>query len=307
MKNYELLDAIGGIDAHYVNAADQPAGRKRSSRIIRWIVVAACMCLTVGIVIIPQLTNILQNKGGSDHQTHEDPDYLVQDIANLEFNGAYYEATDIPEVLERFGLPTVITEDMAGEHFGYLQTDGGAGYKESAVETDIELMQYAPASCRGVYIIRDGNKYLAALFCNIISLDSNASAEMETLYEFYGIQSADDIISITEVDRNRDKTIGNVITDSHEIATFYEISNQLACYGNDDFQAIVFDGIPEEQQPEAHTKFADDLKVIRIETKEGLRFFIEAYPAYGWIYGNGTLSYYQIDNQMSEWLNYNLQ
>jgi len=306
MKNYELLEAVGGIDPQYINTADQPAGRKRNGRIIRWIAVAACMCLAVGIVI-PQLTNIFQNKGGSDQQTYDGPDSLVQDISNLEFNGAYYEATDIPEVLERFGLPTVITENMTGGHLGYLQPDGGAGYKGSAVETDIELMQYAPAACRGVYIIRDGNKYLAALFCNIIPLDSNANVEMETLYEFYGIHSADDIISITEVDWNRDKIIGNLITDSHEVAAFYEISTQLTCYGNDDFQSIVFDGIPEEQQPEAHTKFADDLRVIRIETKEGLRFYIELYPTFGWIYGNGTLSYYQIDDQMSEWLKYNLQ
>ena len=242
MKNYELLEAVGGIDPQYINTADQPAGRKRNGRIIRWIAVAACMCLAVGIVI-PQLTNIFQNKGGSDHQIYEGSDYLVQDISILEFNGACYEAIDIPEVLERFGLPTVITEDMAGEHLGYLQSDGGAGYKESAVETDIELMQYAPASCRGVYIIRDGNKYLAALFCNIISLDSNAGTEMETLYEFYGIQSADDIISITEMDWNRDNKIGNAVTDSREVEQFYEISNRLTCYGNDDFQAIVFQSI----------------------------------------------------------------
>jgi hypothetical protein len=196
---------------------------------------------------------------------------------------------------------------MTGGHLGYLQPDGGAGYKGSAVETDIELMQYAPAACRGVYIIKDGNKYLAALFCNIIPLDSNANAEMETLYTFYGIESADDIISIAEVDWSRDKIIGNVITDSHEVAAFYEISTQLNCYGNDDFQAIVFDNIPEEQQPEAHRKFADNLRVIRIETNKGLRFYIELYPTYGWIYGNGTLSYYQIDEQMSEWLNDNLQ
>jgi hypothetical protein len=81
----------------------------------------------------------------------------------------------------------------------------------------------------------------------------------------------------------------------------------LNCYGNDDFQAIVFDNITEEQQPEAHRKFADNLRVIRIETNKGLRFYIELYPTYGWIYGNGTLSYYQIDEQMSEWLNDNLQ
>ena len=92
-----------------------------------------------------------------------------------------------------------------------------------------------------------------------------------------------------------------------EIAEFYDISKALADYGNDDFQAIVFDGIPEDQQPETHTKFADDLRVIRIETKNGLRFYIDVHPTYGWIFGNGTLSYYQINEQMSDWLSQNLK
>lgn len=306
MKDYELLDAVGGIEAEYVNAADRPAAKKSTRRVLRWVAVAACLCLAVGIAV-PRLTDVFRNKGGSDPLIHEGPDSLVQEISNLEFNGAYYEATDIPEALERYGLPTVITEDMAGEHLAYLQSDGGAGYRGSAVETDIELMQYAPAPCRSVYIIRDGSKYFAALFCNVIHLDSNASTGMETLYGFYGIESADDIISITEVDWNRDKAVGYAITGSHEIAEFYDISKALADYGNDDFQAIVFDGIPEDQQPETHTKFADDLRVIRIETKNGLRFYIDVHPTYGWIYGNGTLSYYQINEQMSDWLSQNLK
>ena len=165
---------------------------------VRWVAVAACLCLAVGIAV-PRLIDVFQNKGGIPSQTYDGPDSLVQEIAALEFNGAYYEATDIPEALERYGLPTVITENMAGKHLSYLEPNGGAGYKESATETDIELLEYAPASCRGVYVIRDGSKYLAALFCNILSLDDNASTGMETLYGFYGIESPDDIVSITEV------------------------------------------------------------------------------------------------------------
>jgi hypothetical protein len=230
----------------------------------------------------------------------------VQEISALEFNGAYYEATDIPEALERYGLPTVITENMAGKHLSYLEPNGGAGYKESATETDIELFEYAPASCRGVYVIKDGNKYLAALFCNIFSLDDNTSTGMETLYGFYGIESPDDIVSITEVDWNRDKAVGNTVTEKSEIAAFYNLSSSLTSYGNDDFQKIVFDSIPEDQQVKTHTDFANDLKMIRIETKDGLRFYIEVHPSFGWIYGNGTLSYYQIDAQMASWIAGNL-
>lgn len=272
---------------------------------VRWVAVAACLCLAVGIAV-PRLIDVFQNKGGIPSQTYDGPDSLVQEIAALEFNGAYYEATDIPEALERYGLPTVITENMAGKHLSYLEPNGGAGYKESATETDIELLEYAPASCRGVYVIRDGSKYLAALFCNILSLDDNASAGMETLYGFYGIESPDDIVSITEVDWNRDKAVGSTVTEKSEIAAFYNLSNSLTSYGNDDFQKIVFDSIPEDQQVKTHTDFANDLKMIRIETKDGLRFYIEVHPSFGWIYGNGTLSYYQIDAQMASWIAGNL-
>ena len=272
---------------------------------VRWVAVAACLCLAVGIAV-PRLIDVFQNKGGIPSQTYDGPDSLVQEISALEFNGAYYEATDIPEALERYGLPAVITENMAGKHLSYLEPNGGAGYKESATETDIELLEYAPASCRGVYVIRDGSKYLAALFCNILSLDDNASTGMETLYGFYGIESPDDIVSITEVDWNRDKAVGSTVTEKSEIAAFYSLSNSLTSYGNDDFQKIVFDSIPEDQQVKTHTDFANDLKMIRIETKDGLRFYIEVHPSFGWIYGNGTLSYYQIDAQMASWIAGNL-
>ena len=272
---------------------------------VRWVAVAACLCLAVGIAV-PRLIDVFQNKGGIPSQTYDGPDSLVQEIAALEFNGAYYEATDIPEALERYGLPTVITENMAGKHLSYLEPNGGAGYKESATETDIELLEYAPASCRGVYVIRDGSKYLAALFCNILSLDDNASTGMETLYGFYRIESPDDIVSITQVDWNPDKAVGSTVTEKSEIAAFYNLSNSLTSYGNDDFQKIVFDSIPEDQQVKTHTDFANDLKMIRIEAKDGLRFYIEVHPSFGWIYGNGTLSYYQIDAQMASWIAGNL-
>lgn len=305
MKNYELLDAVGGIDAEFVYAADRPDSHKRTGLVIKWVAAVACLCLVVA-TSIPYISNIFRGKGGVDTQTEYNENSLVQDMANLEFNGAYYEATDIPEVLERYGLPSVISEDMAGKHLAYLQSDGGAGYKESAVETDIELFQYSPVDCRGVYIIRDGEKYFAALFCNIVSLDSDSNAEMATLYQFYGIDGSDDIATIAEVDWNRNSIVGDVITDKSEISAYYDISTVLTSYGNDSFQAIVFDGIPEDQQAKTHTDFADDLKVIRIETIDGLRFYIDFHPTFGWIYGDGTLSYYRIDENMSDWIARNM-
>ena len=302
MKGYELLDAVGGIDAEFVKAADRPVKRKQLPRVVGWIATAACLCLVIGI-IVPHITG----KGGLDTPISEGEDSVVKDMVSLEFNGAYYEATDIPEVLERFGLPTVLTEKLAGDRLSWLTSDNRVHYQESVAETEIELLEYAPSPCRGVYIIRDGSKYYAALFCGINALDSNASTELETLYQIYGIQAVEDLVSIAEVDWNRNKVIGDAVTDQDELAEFFQASKALTSHGNDSFQGITFDGIPEEQQAEKHIAFANDLRELRLETKDGLRFYIGVFPTFGWISGDGVLSYYQINEQMEAWLERNLR
>ena len=59
MKDYELLDDLGGIDPDYVNAADRPPAGKRQKRSFRWIAAAAALLvLTAGALrfLIPQGT-----------------------------------------------------------------------------------------------------------------------------------------------------------------------------------------------------------------------------------------------------------
>src|SRR5699024_5486426 len=175
-----------------------------------WGVLASCICLVVSITI-----PILHYKAGPDKQDS------VQAMAVLLFNGMYYEAVDVPEVLEKYGLPSEITVDMAGEHLEYLKSDGGAGYECTPIETDIELYQYAPSPCRGVLVLRDGERWYAALFCNFYQFDSNTSVELTELYRVYGIESADDIASITEMGDSNWREIGKSVTDRQEISEFY--------------------------------------------------------------------------------------
>ncbi len=68
----------------------------------------------------------------------------------------------------------------------------------------------------------------------------------------------------------------------------------------------MFEGIPEGNQPEAHDAFAYDRRNLRIETADGLFFFIAFYPGYDWIDGGGTMSYFKIDEQMHNWIERNL-
>lgn len=294
MTNENILDAIGGINENAVQDA-KAYKRPKSKRWFRWCAAAACLCLAVGIAIPG-----LRHKGGIDHQ---DP---LQTIAAFAFNGKFYEAVEAPEILEKYGLPTEITEDMAGDHVSYLRSDGGDGYECTPMETDIELYQYSPAASDGVYVLRNGETWCAALFCNFYQFDSNTNCSLTELYRVYGIESADDIKSITEMDNNNENETGTPVVERQEITEFYNMTIALGSYGNDDFQAEVFGNIPEEKQQEAHSAFADDRRGLCIETEEGLRFFIAFYPSYGWIEGGGTMSYFKVDTRMHDWIVRNL-
>jgi hypothetical protein len=295
MKKEEFSEVFGDINENYVKEAET-IKKTRKPAWLKWGAMAACLCLVVSIAI-----PVLHHKVGPGS---EDP---VHDIAALEYNGKFYEAVNIPEVLEKYGLPSKITADMAGEHLEYLKSDGGVGYECTASQTDIELYQYAPSVCDGVYLLRDDETWYAALFCNFYQFDSNTSVELTELYRVYGIESANDIAAITEMDWNRSKEVGIPVVNQQEITEFYDMTVALWSYGNDDFQEQMFDGYPdEESQQKAHIAFADDYRCLRIETADGLRFFIGFYPSFDWIYGGGTMSYFKIDEQMHAWIDRNL-
>lgn len=294
MTNENILDAIGGINENAVQDA-KAYKRPKSKRWLKWGAMAACLCLVVGIAI-----PILHHKGGIDHQ---DP---LQDTAAFELNGKFYEVVETPEVLEKYGLPSKITEDLAGDHVAYLKSDGDDSYECTPIETDMELYQYNPAASDGVYVLRNGETWCAALFCNFYQFDSNTNCSLTELYRVYGIESADDIKSITEMDNNNENETGTPVVERQKITEFYNMTIALGSYGNDDFQAEVFGNIPEEKLQEAHSAFAENQRNLRIETKDGLRFFIAFYPSYNWIYGGGTMSYFKIDNQMRNWIERNV-
>ena len=295
MNRKDLYNGFNEVDDDILERSETITKKSKRPAWFKWGAVAACLCLVIGIAI-----PVLHPKGGPDNQ---DP---AQAIAALEYNGKFYEAVDIPEVLEKYGLPPKITADMAGEHLEYLKSDGGVGYECTASQTDIELYQYAPSVCDGVYVLRDGDTWYAALFCNFYQFDSNTSVELTELYRVYGINSADDIASITEMDNSNNREIGKPVTDRQEIEEFYAMTIALWSYGNDDYQELMYGDIPEEEQPEFHSAVADDRRNLRIETTDGLRCFIAFYPSYGWINGGGTMSYFKIDEQMHDWIDRNL-
>lgn len=293
MNSKTLYLAFSGVDEALLERSEAAPVTRHAP--MRWMTLAACLCL-VATLLFPTVRGLLKGHGG-DHK---------RPLATLEYGGKFYEAVDDPAILEKYGLPRQITAEMAGEQLIYLTGDKERGYDCTAKQTDKVLCHYAPAPGDAVYIVQDGSAYLAAIFCNFYQFDSNTSCELTELYRVYRISSAEDIASITEVDRHREKTIGTPLTDRQEIGEFYDRTIALWSYGNDDFQKAMFGGCTsEEEQLALHTAFAEDSRVLRLETAEGLRFYLNFYPTYRWIYGGGTMSYFQIDEPLLQWFDRN--
>ena len=320
MTEKELLRAIGGIDDELIEEAApaEPAKRKqpvilflrRNAKVLVPLAAAVAVGLFFGIRYLGRTGPDVQQAPpvlGTDSQTPGGTNDLLTEQPLLEYQGCYYSVTDDAQVLQRYGLPGELTEDLAGEHVCYLASAGEADYEVAEEETGAELLRYAPSDCDAVYLVRNGDRYAAAIFGNVIHYgDTNETTEFGELYRIYGIGSAEDIAGIVPVDWNRDEETGTPVTDREEIAEFYRLTAETPAVGNDDFQSSVFGGIDEAQQSEAHTKFADDTRVLRIETKDGLRFYIDVYPSYGWMYAGGTLSYFGIDDGTENWLQKNI-
>ena len=296
MKTPRMAEAMNYIDDDLVSGAITYT-RKKNTGWVKWCALAACLCLVISIAI-----PVLQHKGGHDP---------VGDTAPFFFNGCYYETVDDPAILEIYGLPKKITADMAGDHAAYIDVNfeqGFASFEETPIKTDNELYVYAPAPSRGIYVYREGDKYMAAIFCNFETFgSSNTNYELKELYRIFNVSQAGDIASISEVDWHREEVIGATVTDAKEIQEFYDMTMVLDSYGNDDFQNQMFSGYPsEEKQMEAHTAFAGDCRKLRVETKGGLRFYVSLYPSFSWMHASGTMSYYKIDDSMHDWINRNL-
>ena len=129
---------------------------------------------------------------------------------------------------------------------------------------------------------------------------SDGSVPLADLFRVYGIKDAGDIVSVCEYR----ETLGipgirNRITDRAAIDAFFQAAVPLEPYGNDGFQKAEIEVFPTEEERVRHYgELADDRLTLRIETAEGLFFYIHAYPSYGWLYSQ---CYYAFDDAMRSW------
>lgn len=330
MTSEMLYELLGDIDESF--AAESEIHRGPGKTIwLRWAAAAACLCLAAGAAIpmvgdaswwsdttpavdpndrqetaLPEQSDLRENANSVPGQMDpwEDAD-LIPVASVLEYNGAYYEVLRDPKALAVFGLPAGLSADMAGELLTCLELDGEGGYECVAYKTDAGLYRYASAAGDAVYMLWDGSVWYAAVFGSFISAEGDTACGLTELYRMYGVESAADIAAVTEVDWNREKALDKPVTDRRELEAFYAETERLTGYDNGAFQKQFFADVPEDAAARMHAALADDLRELRVETAEGLCFYLSFYPGFDWIYGGGTLSWYRMEEPLHTWFERN--
>lgn len=312
MKRERISETIENINSKYIDEATEFKGKTALSAVKvwhKWVAVAACFALLLGIGI-PLVKDLIISP---------DQKEIVDSVMLIDYENAYLEIIENPETIEKYGLEKEIKAEIIGEHIAYLQKEIPEAERSNYIvtngESNIELLEYAPAPYKAVRIFRDGDKYYYAVFCNY-HVKTNEFLPIKNAFDVYGIEGAADIVSITPVKSDNSwKADGKVITDSTIISEFFNELSVLSAFCFDDYHDIVFaDELKEIEGEnggdigtEAYTRVADDRKDIIVETKEGIRFNIEYYPSYGWISISATMTYYQMSPEITEWFERNVK
>ena len=291
MTTKKFSNALGNIGENYVDEAITFTSKKKSNVWIKWGALAACFLFVITLMV--PFIYLRQDK------------LPTEDMQIIEYNNSYYEVCDDKSVLKKFGIEKSITEDSAGEIITYLakkHPGGKSQYVATEEKTNIILFSYAKTPCEAIYVICDNGKYDAVLFCNFVVLDTDA-VSLDKLYSLYGIEEGTDISSISVVDnRTGKKVTGATLTDAKIIHDFYVFSLKLVDYTFSDYHEMNYGHIKtEEELVEVYDKTSDSKITIRIETKDGLRFYLEYDADGGWIYSSGSMRHYKVTTEISQW------
>ena len=189
MKKEHISDALNMLNDDIIRKPTKSAPNAKPTR--KWVKWGAVSLPSLAVAIAIPIFTIWSS--GT-----QDPCRTLPHLSTT----ANLRGCQTSEVLEKYGLPPEITADMAGEHISYLKSDGGIGYKSTVNQTDIELYLGMHLLFVMAYMFCDGDTWYAALFCNFYQFDSNTNCSFTELYRVYGIESADDIASITEMKWN---------------------------------------------------------------------------------------------------------
>lgn len=160
-----IAKAMDNIDDDLISGAiEYENKRTKKNNWLKWGAMAACLCFVVCAFVAPYF-----NDGAHDYA-----EIIV-------YNGAEYVVCGVGEeaILEKCGLPTTITQNLAGKYLGNLQQSGEDEFHYAiggSEDSSMKIYEYAPEPNDNVFILCKNGEYYAA-----IRRDSNG---------YYGLPSA---------------------------------------------------------------------------------------------------------------------
>ena len=249
MKSEKLLEAMNDLPEELIAEANT----RRRHPLVRIAAVAAC--LVVLLVGMYPFLQSFQGLGTSD-------DCYVSDREVIYRQGAIYEVvgTNYTAAMERLALPETITEDLVGEKVDVAPDYG-------------DVYQYAPLAGRNgtapaaLYLLErtdEGHEgeWWYLVFSGFVIGDESVYVNGETMFQVYGIQSADDIAAVC------DRRSGEQLLPPE---AFYDALLASSAWGREDFA---------ERVDSTLNAYAGAVG-IRLETDCGLRTNMTYYPEIG--------------------------
>ena len=251
MKSEKLLEAMNDLPEEMIAEANT----RRRHPLVRIAAVAAC--LVVLLVGMYPFLQSFQGLGTSD-------DCYVSDREVIYRQGAIYEVvgTNYTAAMERLALPETITEDLVGEKVDVAPDYG-------------DVYQYAPLAGRNgtapaaLYLLErtdEGHEgeWWYLVFSGFVIGDESVYVNGETMFQVYGIQSADDIAAVC------DRRSGEQLLPPE---AFYDALLASSAWGREDFA---------ERVDSTLNAYAGAVG-IRLETDCGLRTNMTYYPEIGFV------------------------
>ena len=321
MKNEKLYDAISDIREDFIEeAGSYPLKMQMAPRLLKWGSMAACFCLIILGASLVMNSGIFARKGAMDSEsgaagltptTAPTSDLSGSNLLTvLAYNGALYNVSNELNILHIAGIPDAMTQEDCGASLGNLiKTENG--YEETAQNTDIELYQYAPAySNSAVYVIRDGNDYMAGLFSNNLPVgDENDYSPISELFRRYGVERAEQISAVQLYSGLWSNNYPvepeeGTVAEKNALEDFYEavMSMETECYSKEEY----FHKMLEENPKAMASATVTPAKTICITTAEGLKFYLNWAEEGGWMFSTGAGAYYKITEEMQNWLDSNM-
>lgn len=318
MKNEKLYDAISDIREEFIEEAEHYKFKKNMvPRLVKWGSMAACFCLVLfgaslamsGAFAKKGMKSDDYNGGSVDPTATSAPEDnfggsgLLQVLA---YNGALFNVSNNPADLNAAGISEIISPEDCGISLGNLKKTP-KGYEETTQSTDIELFKYAPAySNTAVYVIRDGEDYMAGLFSNNLPIgDGNDYSPISELFRRYGVEKAEHISAVQLYSGywSNDRPVEpeeHMVTDRGTLDKFYKaaMSMEKECYSSEERTKIELSEDP-KQFASSTLQVA---KTICITTAEGLKFYLSWAEDSGWLFSSGAKANYRITEEMQGWL-----